>query len=53
MPLTNSQYNAIMRAYDARQANNRALLEKRQAEIEQTIPAYTNLRTQIIEASIQ
>ena len=53
MPLTNSQYNAIMRAYDAKQANNRALLEKRQAEIEQTIPAYTHLRTQIIETSMQ
>lgn len=53
MPLTNSQYNAIMRAYDAKQAANRALLEKRQAEIEQTIPAYNNLRTQIIETSMQ
>ena len=53
MPLTNAQYNTIMRTYDSKQANHRALLEKRQAEIEQTIPAYNNLRTQIIETSMQ
>ena len=53
MSLTNAQYNTIMRAYDAKQAKYRALLEKRQAEIEQTIPAYRNLRTQIIETSME
>lgn len=53
MPLTNAQYNTIMRTYDTKQANHRAILEKRHAEIEQTIPAYTNLRTEIIETSIQ
>lgn len=53
MPLTNAQYNTIMRAYDSKQANHRALLEKRQAEIGQTIPAYNTLRTQIIETSMQ
>ena len=53
MPLTNAQYNTIMRAYDTKQANHRALLEKRQAEIEQTIPAYRNLQTQIIETSMK
>lgn len=42
-----------MRAYDSKQANHRALLEKRQAEIGQTIPAYNTLRTQIIETSMQ
>lgn len=53
MPLTNAQYNTIMRTYDAKQAKHRALLEKRQAEIEQTIPAYRNLQTQIIETSME
>ena len=53
MPLTNAQYNTIMRAYDDKQAKHRALLEKRQTEIEQTIPAYRNLQTQIIETSIE
>jgi len=52
MSLKNYQYQAIMRTYDERQAASRALLTKRQAEIEQTLPAYTALQQQIIENSM-
>ena len=52
MSLKNHQYNAIMRAYDDRQAASRALLSERQKEIEQTLPAYTDLHQQIIENSM-
>lgn len=52
MSLKNYQYNAIMRTYDARQAASRALLSNRQKEIEQVLPAYTALRAQIIENSM-
>ena len=52
MSLKNHQYNAIMRAYDDRQAASRALLSERQKEIEQTLPAYTALHQQIIENSM-
>ena len=52
MSLKNYQYQAIMRTYDERQAASRALLAKRQAEIEQTLPAYTALQQQIIENSM-
>lgn len=53
MPLKNYQYSAIMRMYDDRQAASRALLENRQKEIEQTLPAYSALHKQIIENSMQ
>ena len=52
MSLKNYQYNAIMRTYDARQAAARALLEQRQKEIEQNLPAYTRLQQQIVENSM-
>lgn len=52
MSLKNYQYQAIMRTYDERQAASRALLAKRQAEIEQTLPAYSALQQQIIENSM-
>jgi len=52
MSLKNHQYNAIMRTYDERQAASRALLASREREIGQTLPAYTALRAQIIENSM-
>lgn len=52
MSLKNYQYNAIMRTYDARQAAARTLLEQRQKEIEQNLPAYTRLQQQIVENSM-
>ncbi len=52
MALKTYQYNTIMREYDAKQAASRALLDARQAEIEKAIPAYADLRRQIIENSL-
>lgn len=52
MSLKNYQYNAIMRMYDARQSAARATLERRQAEIEQNLPGYSELRARIIENSM-
>ncbi len=52
MSLKNYQYNAIMRTYDERQSASRALLARRQQEIEQHLPAYTALQQQIIENSM-
>ena len=52
MSLKNYQYQAIMRTYDERHSASRALLAKRQAEIEQTLPAYSALQQQIIENSM-
>lgn len=52
MSLKNHQYNAIMRIYDERRAVSRSLLEARQKEIEQNLPAYTALQQQIIENSM-
>ncbi len=53
MALKNYQYNTIMRTYDARQAATRALLDARQAEIEEKLPEYSALQGQIIENSLQ
>ena len=53
MALKNYQYNTIMRTYDARQSATRALLDARQAEIEEKLPAYAGLQAQIIENSLQ
>jgi len=52
MSLKNHQYNAIMRIYDERRAASRTLLSSREKEIEQNLPAYTALREQIIENSM-
>lgn len=52
MSLKNHQYNAIMRIYDERRAASRARLVLREKEIEQNLPAYTALRKQIIENSM-
>ena len=52
MSLKPYQYNAIMRMYDDRRAASRAVLEARHKEIEQTLPAYSELKAQIIENSM-
>ncbi len=52
MSLKNYQYNAIMRLYDERQAASRAILQVRQKEIEQNLPAYAALQAQIVENSM-
>lgn len=43
MSLNNSQYDAIIREYDAIQLKNQRILSERKEEIEKCIPAYTAL----------
>ena len=52
MPLTNSQYNAIMRTYEEKQRKSRHLLEERTAEVYRQIPAYEELEKQVSATSI-
>lgn len=53
MPLTNSQYDAIMRIYQQRQLTNRARLRKRREEISNKLPAYHMLEEEIISLSME
>lgn len=52
MPLTNSQYDAIMRIYQQKQLTNRARLLKRREEISKRLPAYQMLEEEIISLSM-
>lgn len=51
MPLMNTQYDAIMRSYAARQAASRRALEERLTDIHKQIPQLTSLETSL--ASLQ
>lgn len=53
MPLTNSQYDAIMRIYQQKQLANRARLLKRREEISEKLPAYQMLEEEIVSLSIE
>lgn len=53
MPLTNSQYDAIMRIYQQKQLANRATLLKRREEISEKLPAYQMLEEEIVSLSIE
>lgn len=53
MPLTNSQYDAIMRIYQQKQLTNRAKLLKRREEISNRLPAYQMLEEEIISLSME
>lgn len=53
MPLTNSQYDSIMRIYEQKRIRNHALLRKRQEEIEQKLPAYVMLQEELISLSVE
>lgn len=53
MPLTNSQYDAIMRIYQQKQLTNRARLLKRREEISEKLPAYRMLEEEIISLSME
>lgn len=52
MTLTNSQYDAIQREYDAIQIKNRHLTEARQAEVYAVCPAYEELSHRIASLSV-
>lgn len=53
MPLTNSQYDRIMRAYEEKQRAARRRLEERTDLIYQQIPAYEDLDRQVAATSIE
>lgn len=52
MPLTNSQYDSIMRSYEEKQRKARRLLEERTRLIYEKIPAYGQLERQVASVSI-
>jgi len=47
LPVTNAQYNLIMRKYDEIQDRNRHLLEERRQEVFSKIPAYEELEKSV------
>ena len=53
MALTNSQYDQIMRAYEAKQRTARLGLEKRKAKIYAAVPALKELDEQIASISVR
>ncbi len=53
MPLTNSQYDSIMRSYEEKQRRARYLLAERTKLIYEKIPAYEQLDRQVSSISIQ
>lgn len=53
MPLTNSQYDAIMRSYEEKQRASRYRLEKNIQEVCQKIPSYEELERQSAAISIE
>lgn len=52
MSLTNTQYDAIQRDYDARQLKNRRLLENRRAEVFRSCPAYEEASDAVASLSV-
>lgn len=52
MSLTNAQYDAIQRDYDARQLRNRRLLESRRAEVFRCCPAYEEASNAVASLSV-
>ncbi len=52
MSLTNSQYDAILREYDAIQLKNERLLSERKAEIADRLPAYEELTSAAASISV-
>ena len=53
MALTNSQYETIMKLYEARQTNSRHLLEERTAYVTKHIPGYNEVRNEIASVSVR
>lgn len=53
MPLNNSQYDAIMRTYNARQFHNQDVVQQRREEIYQVLPALKQLDDDIATLSVK
>ena len=47
MPLSNSQYDEIMREYDQRQLQDRRILDERRKEVFQKIPKLKELESTV------
>ena len=46
MPLTNEQYESIMKKYDATRTRNRHLLEERRLQVYRCVPEYQKLEAE-------
>lgn len=53
MPLTNSQYDAIMRSYEEKQRTARHRLDQNTETVYKKIPAYEDLERQVASVSIE
>ena len=53
MPLTNPQYDTLMREYNKKQLRNHRIVLERQEEVYAKIPALTQLDTQVSELSVK
>lgn len=53
MPLSNSQYDEIMRDYDRRQLHNRHLLDERRKEVYEKLPRVQEIDSLVASSSVQ
>lgn len=53
MALTNSQYETIMKLYEARQTRNRHILEERTAYVTENVPGFQAVRNEIASVSVR
>lgn len=53
MPLSNAQYDEIMRSYDERQLQNRRVLDKRRAEVFAKIPRLAEIDAEVAALSVR
>ena len=53
MPLTNAQYDELLRAYDMKQQNAREALSRRREEIYRSLPAVRDIEQEIADAGIR
>ncbi len=52
MPLSNSQFDNIMRSYDLIRTNNRKIEQERKEEVYRLIPSYKDMEDMVIDISI-
>lgn len=53
MPLTNTQYDTLMREYNSRQMRNHQIVMQRQEEVYQKIPALAEMDAQVSRLSVE
>ena len=52
MPLTNAQYDTLMRTYDQKRMHSRQIARERQEEVYRAIPALEDLDEQMRSCSV-